>query len=359
MSEVLLRTLEMLQLIPRHPKSIGTTDLTNKLERRGYKTTPRTIQRVLNKLRDPLGIERRGTPNAYRWRWPDGAAVFEAPNMDAATALTLKLSREFLARVLPPEAVERLSGHIARAEKVLATVPNKKLASWPRKIRITSAGMPARYPTVPAAILDVVARALLEDRRFKCTYQKRAGEVREYEVSPIALVYRDAFPYLVCVLNKHEEGVVTLVPHRIQAASLLPGASQAPKDFDLDEFVRAGGTGFLYGPQPLELAALVHKKAAPTIAELPIADNQSLRRYDDDRLLLEATVPNSVELQTWVLGFGDAVEVLAPEELRERLRAVTENLAGRYARASGVEATAWGTPAVFADGGYLWAGKKR
>lgn len=356
MAEPLLRTLRMLQLIPRAPRSIGTTELQRKLAELGFETTPRTIQRDLQELKDALGLELRRDTKPYGWRWPDGAAVFEAPVMDTSTALTLKLSREFLARVLPPEALHRLQGHVARAEKVLAAVPNKKLASWPQKIRVTSAGMPVRSPRVPAPILDVVTRALLEDRRFRCTYQTRAGDVRDYEVSPIALVYRDAFPYLVCVLNKHEEGVVTLVPQRISSAELMAGARKVPKDFDLDEFVRAGGTGFLVGRDPIRLTALIHRKAALTVMELPIADRQRVRSHDDERVFFEAEVPNSIELQRWILGFGDAIEILGPESLREQLRAVVENLAERYARSSGVEGR-WGAPAMFAQSGHLYTAR--
>ncbi len=356
MSEPLLRTLRMLQLIPRAPRSIGTAELQQKLAELGFEIGARSIQRDLQDLKDPLGLELRKDTKPYGWRWPEDAAVFEAPVMDTSTALTLKLSREFLARVLPPEALQRLQGHVARAEKILAAVPHKKLARWPQKIRVTSAGMPVRYPSVPAPILDVVTRALLEDRKFQCTYQTRGGEVRDYEVSPIALVYRDAFPYLACVLNKHEDGVVTLVPHRIRSAALLPGARFVPKGFDLDEFVRAGGTGFLLGRDPIRLTALIHKKAALTVMELPIAEQQQLRAHDDERLFFEADVPNSVELQRWLLGFGDAIEVLGPESLRAQLRAVVENLAERYARDSG-EQERWGAPAMFAQAGHLYTAR--
>ncbi|MGZ3416865.1 MAG: helix-turn-helix transcriptional regulator [Polyangiales bacterium] len=351
MSEPLMRILTMLRLIPRAPKSIGTRELGQKLEEAGFPTIPRNIQRDLKALQDELGLECMDKTKPYGWRWPASGPVFEVPTMDPNTALTLKLSAPFLARVLPHESYKRLEGHVARAEKVLEGVPLNKLSAWAKKVRVTSAGLPVKFPSIPHEILDVVTRALLEDRRFKCTYQRRDGEMREFEVNPIALVYRDALAHLVCTLNKHEDGVVTLLPHRIKTAELAAGARRVPAKFDVDAFVRAGGTGFLIDPQPLTLVALVHKRAAPTLLELPIDPDQQVERHDEERLRVRASVPNSLELQRWILGFGDAIEVIEPEPLRDRMRKIAESLVARYSHASGE----WGAPATFSEKGFLWA----
>lgn len=50
----------------------------------------------------------------------------------------------------------------------------------------------------------------------------------------------------------------------------------------------------------------------------------------DGRLLLERKFVSFQNLLEWVLGFGDAVEVLEPRELREELRRQGEALAARY-----------------------------
>jgi hypothetical protein len=50
----------------------------------------------------------------------------------------------------------------------------------------------------------------------------------------------------------------------------------------------------------------------------------------DGRTRLEATVPDTVELRTWLYGFGDLVEVLRPASLRKEFRSTAERLAARY-----------------------------
>jgi predicted DNA-binding transcriptional regulator YafY len=343
MSEVLLRTLEMLRMIPRGGRFVGAKELQDKLSVAGFAVDIRTIQRDLKDLakHHGLGIECQEETKPHGYRFAADAPVFEIPAMDVKTALALKLSERFLARVLPRETYERLQGHVSRAEKVLDNVPNNRLALWPKKVRVTSAGLPVQHPTIRADVLDVMTRALLEDRRFRCTYKRRDGEVSERDVNPIALVYRDAYPILVCTLGK-KDGVVTIIPHRIQSAELLSTRREVPASFELDRFLRAGGTGFLIDVEPLDLVALVHVKALPTIEELPIAPDQRIEDHDDTRKILRARVANSLELQRWLFGFGDAIEVLEPTELRERLRRIIENLAARYSRASGEYA--WAEP---------------
>jgi len=178
MSEVLLRQMAMLKLLPRPPRVVGTTDLKRQLKGAGFETTARTIQRDLQTLATFFAIECRDQSKPFGWRWQQDAPVFEVPAMDPKTALTLKLSAAFLRRVLPHDTFGRLKGHLEHAEKVLVGVPNNKLAAWPNKIRVVSAGLPVAYPEVATEILDVVTTALLEDRRFKCLrFCRGAGDL--------------------------------------------------------------------------------------------------------------------------------------------------------------------------------------
>lgn len=48
-------------------------------------------------------------------------------------------------------------------------------------------------------------------------------------------------------------------------------------------------------------------------------------------MTVTASVHNSLQLRWWLRGFGAAVEVLEPVELREAFRAEAEELARRYA----------------------------
>ena len=353
MSEVLLRQMAMLKLLPRPPRRIGTGELAARLAEQGFETTKRTIQRDLQALSTFFAIECQADKRPFGWRWKGDAPIFDVPAMDPKTALTLKLSSTFLARLLPRDTYQRLEAHLRHAERVLEGLPDSKLAAWPQKVRVLPAGLPVRTPEVRTELLDVVTRALLEDRAFRCTYQRRDGEVRGYDVNPLALVYREALGVLVCTLNKHDDPM-TLPLHRFLSAEPIAAARRVPEGFDLDAFLEGGGAGFLLEREPVRLVALLHQRAVPTVAELPIAADQQLSPHDDARWLLTATVPSNLELRRWLLGLGDAVEVLAPPSIRDKLGAIHAALAARYARPTTEPSPAIGEPHVLEERGYVW-----
>lgn len=51
---------------------------------------------------------------------------------------------------------------------------------------------------------------------------------------------------------------------------------------------------------------------------------------DDESLYVEAELPNNDILYTKLLSFGDDVEVLEPESVREKIREKLENMFKKY-----------------------------
>jgi len=61
-----------------------------------------------------------------------------------------------------------------------------------------------------------------------------------------------------------------------------------------------------------------------------LAAGQVLTKQDDGRELLEATVLDTTELRWWLLGFGSAVEVLEPKDLRAEFRGIAAEMVKLY-----------------------------
>jgi predicted DNA-binding transcriptional regulator YafY len=47
--------------------------------------------------------------------------------------------------------------------------------------------------------------------------------------------------------------------------------------------------------------------------------SQVLERQSDSSIIMTLSVTNTVELYSWILAWGEKVQVLEPEELRERV----------------------------------------
>ncbi len=50
----------------------------------------------------------------------------------------------------------------------------------------------------------------------------------------------------------------------------------------------------------------------------------------DGQLQVEATVKDSAQIRWWLMGFGDGVEVLEPQNLRVEFAEIAENMKNLY-----------------------------
>ncbi|MBC7944088.1 MAG: WYL domain-containing protein [Burkholderiales bacterium] len=90
----------------------------------------------------------------------------------------------------------------------------------------------------------------------------------------------------------------------------------------------------------IALEAVFTKAAALQIAECLISADQTIEEFDEDRVVMRASVQGTQELRWWLLGFGDEVEVKSPKSLRAEFRKMAINLANRYALGSRLAALA-------------------
>ncbi|MDQ3195601.1 MAG: WYL domain-containing protein [Pseudomonadota bacterium] len=163
---------------------------------------------------------------------------------------------------------------------------------------------------------------------FRCGYRTREAErEREYEVSPLAIVARDNVLYLVCCLWNYGDEM-QLALHRMTSAELLDSESSVPDGFDLDAYIARGEFDIVTG-EMLRLEARFSRGAAYHLRETPVAADQTLPEQGGD-LLLAATVPDTLQLRWWLLGFGADVEVLGPAALREEMAQTARAMSAQY-----------------------------
>jgi len=85
--------------------------------------------------------------------------------------------------------------------------------------------------------------------------------------------------------------------------------------------------------ETIRLEAIFEAASADHLTETPLAADQTITRIDDSHVRLEAAVLDTPQLRWWLLGFGDNVEVVAPEGLRHEFAAVTVAMAAAYSKA--------------------------
>ncbi len=329
--DTLYRQWIMLTKIPRYPRKTTVSDLKNILTGEGYLVDTRTIQRDLNKLSIsfPLSCETEGRKNY--WFWIQEAAIQDLPGMDPVTALAFEMASSYLEPLLPKSTLNLLQPYFIRAKEVLNAETKSSLRKWPDKVKSIERGPKLQASSIKPEIQQTIYQALLEEKTIQATYNPRGqADSKDYLIHPLGLVHRMGVVYLICTLWQYDD-VKQLALHRFQAASIQDDAAKIRSGFSLNDYIE-NDQKFSYpiGSKDINLKLLFDKTVAEHLAETPLSENQTITPQADAKVLVTATVSDTLELQWWLQAFGDNVEVIEPLQMREKLKETIKRLALVY-----------------------------
>ncbi len=307
----------------------GTKHFQDVLQGAGHDVSLRTVQRDLKELSRhfPLQCDEERISG---WKWMDNAPSFGVPGMDPHAALAFKMVDLHLSNMLPGACLHFLKPYSKRAGAVLSEQNRGGLAKWPKKIARISRHLTLEPPEVNSFILSNVYDGLLLERQIDITYCNRGSEdAQEGRIHPLGLVFVDNIAYLVCTFWDYED-IRQIALHRIKAAQLLEYSSERPEEFDLQRYIDKGNFGFLQSEEMIQLKCLFDSSIARHLEESPINGSQRLTLQEDGRVLLEADVHDTSQLQWWILGFGSQVEVAEPTSLRDKIARTCQEMNEKY-----------------------------
>jgi len=275
-------------------------------------TVTRTIRALRNDFSAPLEYDRER--NGYYYDNRNGGA-FELPGVwfDADELYALLAAQQLLEQIQPGLLGVQLKPIRNRLEKILATQDfgSREIAS---RIRILS--MMGRNKTVRH--FQQVASALLQRRQLDITYYTRSsGEQTDRTVSPQRLIhYRDNW-YLDAWCHKRE-ALRSFALECIQKATPVEAAARDIDETELDEHF-AGSYGIFAGKASHTAVLHFTAERARWVADEQWYPQQQGKFLPDGRYELCIPYANETELVMDILKHGEAVEVIAPESLRETI----------------------------------------
>lgn len=316
----------ILNMFPPRGK-ISTTTIKDRLCREySVEASLRTIQR------DLVSLESNGFPldcdnnNPAGWSWRKEAPAFGITNMDPVTVLTFKLAEQHLERMFPRGALAALQPYFSAANEKSRLIAESNLSRWPDKVKIASRNLPMIFPHIGDDIVDKVYAAVLEERQFKANYRTADGSIKNYDVTPLGMVFVEGLTYLVATLNAHDDPVLLLL-HRMLLVTPTDIPISVPAGFDLEEYTRE-----LSFPIGEDIKLKVHffeQSDIERLRETPIAKDQIITKKKDV-WQLQATISNSYQLRWWLRGYGERVEVIGPRSLRQEFTDAANASAGLY-----------------------------
>ena len=175
--------------------------------------------------------------------------------------------------------------------------------------------------------MNDIVTALLREQRLRLTHERSGSKPIVFEPYTL-LVYKKGL-YLIG-FSHHHQSLRTLSLDSTRDAEWLRGEGfQYPKDYHPSQVVE--GNFGLFGGGPLTRVRLLFSpKVARYVQRRVWHPTQKLTKSERG-IELTMQVSGMTELKTWLLGWGDQVEVLEPASLRDEGGAEHARAAARYA----------------------------
>ncbi|MBN1977689.1 MAG: YafY family transcriptional regulator [Anaerolineae bacterium] len=271
--------------------------------------------------RDIGALSTAGVP-VYAERGPGGGCALVEGYRTSLTGLTAEEVKALFMLSVPASLDELGVSQELRAalRKLAAALPDARRQDEKQvrqRIYLDWADWPQPEP---APHLQTIQQAVWDDRKLKITYRWIAPHVQQFErlVDPYGLVAKAGTWHLVCANHSR------IRVHRVSElldVRMMDEHFERPADFDLAAFWQA----WCKGREESRPSYSVTARVSPGLAQL-------LPLYFGDRIRAQIASAGPPDGEGWVtltlpferietareriLGFGRAVEVLAPEALR-------------------------------------------
>ncbi len=288
-----------------------------------------TIKRDLEYLRDrlnaPIAWDRSMRGYRYENPLPD-APRFSLPGLwfNASEIHALLAMEQLLSNLQPGLLGPHIEPLRARI-RMLLDAGDHSAAEVVRRMKVLHV---AARPVEPARF-EAIVTGLLRRRRLRVEhYNRRLNQTTRRELSPQRLVYYrdnwylDAWCHLRRALRSF--GMDALL-----AVELRPAAARDVAGETLDAEL-GSGYGIFAGRQTRKAVLRFRAERARWIAREVWHPAQENRFDEEGRYILEIPYSNDTELLMDVLRHGPDVEVLAPAELRRKVRERLRSAQGVY-----------------------------
>jgi proteasome accessory factor B len=217
-------------------------------------------------------------------------------------------------------AIERLEPAISRAHRDLARQLDTKFLAVPE---------PAKdYRGQASDILDEAVTSLVYNNPLEARYRKANGVEGRYVLHPYTLAtYRQGL-YLFCFDAEAGQVKTFAVERFVDVVRRRQDHFQVPPGWKPSAYL-AHAFGIISGT-PEEIAIAFTDGVSAYIRERTWHPTQTFRTLSDGRLELRMQVAITVEVQTWIQGFGRDAEVIAPRTLRDAVGTALRIAAQQY-----------------------------
>ena len=317
--------LSMMGPVPLTAKQIHS----RLIESYGFKIDLRSIQRDLSDLTDtfPNQMEIDFDSKPYTYRLPEGARKYSG--MSPQEAVSLLLAYDYINPLLPNKSLEPLTPYLEEARSVIEMNQSISMKNWKDKVLALNEGFQLSRAKVNADVITKVHEALWEGHSIKALYtSSKKKQPTKYHLHPGGLVYRGRISYLICCFDSDPLTIVYLPLHRFSKVT-LENKESLLKNKKVKQLTK-DILGFQVSNKKIKIKLKFNQIAGNHLFETPISGQQKISTNKEGFVIVEDTVADDKELRFWIQAFGDNVEVLSPQSLRQEFIKLSRSLKKIY-----------------------------
>ena len=282
-------------------------------------------------FRDLKELQTIGVPYHYNLRtkgYSIDPEFFLPPinlNLPEAMSLLLLVHKASSQALLPFK-----SSTLLAALKIENTLPAKIKKYCNIALKAVSA-IPT--PQAPMGKLDKtfaeLQKAIINKKKVRfCYHSLFEDTIIDFVLCPYHLMYNNRAWYVLGFSHLHK-CIRTFKLNRIKEIQLLDKCFIGGENFDLDDHLGRAWSMIPEG-KIYNITLKFSKKVAHNVAEVRWHSTQKVDYQSDGSVIMEFRVDGLGEITWWILGYGDQVQVLAPNTLRTRILDTAENIIKIY-----------------------------
>lgn len=320
--DMIHRQWDILKYLDVEPNYTTIENIQNEIKEKGYVYSEKTIIRDLQVLKKYFGIAHKNKGVAYK---KDGIKPF----ITSDYSFLLQQIEDTLSNLLPESAILVICAYFNSVKNITRNSENINHIKNKIEVLYNSSLIP---PKVPKDIIDNIYHAVLNENKVEIKYFKYGWKKpKKYILNSIGIVIKDQNIYFVCK-DDDKDYFMHLPAQRIEYIKILNEKSIIPENFNLKEYARDNVQKWDIeeDSELIDFKAEFDNGIAFMIKESPISKNQIITEKEDGSIIVEAKIPDSVQLRGFLLSLGDQVKVTKPKVLRDFFKDTIMNLASMY-----------------------------
>lgn len=334
------RRLDIINLIPKSPKSISSTEIRERLAQYGYyNLCPRTIQRDLVEIEKIgiFGVEPDETTKPYRWAVNSSWRHLSLSFMDANIAIAFATLKRVSSSLLPDHINEELADYFEQANNILQNESKHALEDWLNSVAFLNDYQPIIPPKIDVTVLSELKKAVFDKKKISCEIKRqldldKVAVWKTYDqVNPLGLVWQGQLPFFVCSYGQLDNSYYLVPVSRIRNIIRTDELCFVPKSLDINRIKLKKRNNKSYLNKEMKLVLKARKDSSFVLYDAQLSKDQTITASNDPLYVtITTTVIDTPEIRKLVKSFGSSLEVLEPEYLRKHLKEYYKELASIY-----------------------------